>query len=298
MPYQNEHAARVVDPGKFEPDSFRRKEITDGVSIILGKLKGESSMSAQAYRFDKTKFTSAEAKKWLKDNNIKYIDFEPAETIEEKSMDMSTAISRSFFNCGAIEIRESVGEKKFNMLSGYAIEWNTTSVQFPGTELREVVRRNAFDKSLSSNTVPIKALWNHNLGMVLGSTKNGTLRLKPDERGLIFEIDLPDTTWGRDAAVSVGRRDVDTMSFSFIPRRYGVNWTRENGLNVRELLDVELLEISPCPFAAYQQTSVYARSIMDDYEQFLQITNEEISKNKKFLDLKMEIIKKREQFTI
>ena len=27
MPYPSEHAARVRDPGDFQPDSFRRKEI-------------------------------------------------------------------------------------------------------------------------------------------------------------------------------------------------------------------------------------------------------------------------------
>lgn len=78
-PYPNEHAARVREPGDFKPDSFRRKNISDGVDIIIGKLKsGEDSMVTQAYRFDAQKFTVDEAKKWLKDHDIKYISFEPA----------------------------------------------------------------------------------------------------------------------------------------------------------------------------------------------------------------------------
>jgi hypothetical protein len=78
MPYPNEHSARVRDPGDFQPDSFRRKNITRGVDIIMGRLKGETTMTAQAYRFDKTVFTVAEAKAWLKKNDIEYISFEPA----------------------------------------------------------------------------------------------------------------------------------------------------------------------------------------------------------------------------
>ena len=79
MPYQNEHSARVRDPGDFQPDSFRRKNIARGVDIIMGRLKGETTMMTQAYRFDKTVFTAAEAKAWLKKNNIHYISFEPAQ---------------------------------------------------------------------------------------------------------------------------------------------------------------------------------------------------------------------------
>jgi hypothetical protein len=78
MPYPNWHAARVRDPSQFEKDSFRTKAIAAGVTIIMGRLKGESTMTTQTYRFDKDDFTVAEAKKWLKDNDVKYISFEPA----------------------------------------------------------------------------------------------------------------------------------------------------------------------------------------------------------------------------
>lgn len=35
-------------------------------------------MEAQAYRFDKNKFTAEEARNWLKKHDIRYISFEPA----------------------------------------------------------------------------------------------------------------------------------------------------------------------------------------------------------------------------
>ena len=70
MPYPNEHACRVRDPDDFQSDTFRRKEISDGISIIVGKLKGETETTTQAYRFDSSKFTEDEAKTWLKEHEV------------------------------------------------------------------------------------------------------------------------------------------------------------------------------------------------------------------------------------
>jgi HK97 family phage prohead protease len=84
-PYPNEHSARIIDPDKFQKNSFRRKNIERGIDIIIGKLIGEDSMTTQAYRFKANIFTVAEAKAWLKKNKIKYISFEPASG--EKTME-------------------------------------------------------------------------------------------------------------------------------------------------------------------------------------------------------------------
>ena len=86
-PYPNEHAARIRDPEEFEEDSFRRKKLEgeEGISIIVGKLKGEDTMTTQAYRFSIENWTADEAKKWLKDHNIKYKSFEPATNEKKKS---------------------------------------------------------------------------------------------------------------------------------------------------------------------------------------------------------------------
>lgn len=83
MPYPTEHAARVKDPGLFESDSFRSKQLTGGIRIIIGKLKGESGTTTQAYRFSINQFTAEAAKKWLKDHNISFIKFEAAKNESE-----------------------------------------------------------------------------------------------------------------------------------------------------------------------------------------------------------------------
>ena len=56
MPYPNEHACRLREPGSFQPNSFRRMARDhEGkkYSIIMGKLKGEDTLTEQAYRYDK-----------------------------------------------------------------------------------------------------------------------------------------------------------------------------------------------------------------------------------------------------
>ena len=84
-PLPNEHSARIRDPGDFQPDSFRRKELPKGgVSMILGRLKGETTMTVQAYRFPKDQYTPVEAKQWLKDNDVGDYTFEPAKEASEE----------------------------------------------------------------------------------------------------------------------------------------------------------------------------------------------------------------------
>jgi len=85
MPYPSEHAARVRDPDDFQPNSFRSKTLPGGVRLILGRLRDESTMTVQAYRFPADSYSVEEAKAWLKENDVKDILFEEA-TGEEKAM--------------------------------------------------------------------------------------------------------------------------------------------------------------------------------------------------------------------
>lgn len=103
MPYPNEHAARVRDPDSFVPDSFRSKDLKNGIRIIIGKLKGGTSMVVQAYRFSVDKFTVEQVKRWLEDNKINYIKFEPAtlDTIEHSGiLGMKWGVRRASSSAG------------------------------------------------------------------------------------------------------------------------------------------------------------------------------------------------------
>ncbi len=87
MPYPNYHSARVRDPGDFEEDSLRTKDLPDskGIMIIIGRLKGEDTMTTQAYRFPAENYTPEEAKKWLEEHEVKDYTFEAAKEVKGDS---------------------------------------------------------------------------------------------------------------------------------------------------------------------------------------------------------------------
>lgn len=144
-------------------------------------------------------------------------------------------------------------------LVGHAAVFDSLSGDLGG--FREQIRAGAFSNSLQGNP-DIRALWNHNDGQVLGRTRAGTLQLTEDAEGLRAEIDLPDTQAGRDAVTSVERGDVSQMSFAFRVRPGGQSFDEnEQGEIIRTLTDVELFEVSPVTFPAYEATKVDARAI-------------------------------------
>lgn len=75
MPYPNEHAARVGNPGKYT--RFRRRTLKPGIDVIFG-VTSEGKAEIQAYRFAKSKYTAEQAQAWLREHNVKPIKFEPA----------------------------------------------------------------------------------------------------------------------------------------------------------------------------------------------------------------------------
>ena len=71
-PYPHEHACRLLDPDKFQDNSFRRTtRESDGkeYSVILGKLKGKTAMTEQAYRYDRTIWEEDEAREHCDDHD-------------------------------------------------------------------------------------------------------------------------------------------------------------------------------------------------------------------------------------
>ena len=77
-PYLNQHAFRILEPTKFVKTSYKRKNIAPGIDIIIANLIGENTLTTQAYRFNKDKYTFAQAKKWMKEHKIDYLTAEKA----------------------------------------------------------------------------------------------------------------------------------------------------------------------------------------------------------------------------
>ena len=76
-PFPNEHAARLENPDKYDSFARQNNKGGDGVDFIFGVLP-DGKTELQAIRFDKKKFTPAEARDWLKKHDFKPIQFEEA----------------------------------------------------------------------------------------------------------------------------------------------------------------------------------------------------------------------------
>lgn len=122
-------------------------------------------------------------------------------------------------------------------------------------DFSEVIAPGAFSASLGDGS-DILALVDHDPAKLLGRSKNGTLRLSEDARGLAFSLDVPDTQAGNDALELARRGDLGGMSFAFKVARGGERW---QGMK-RELRSVVLKEISVVSaWPAYEGTEVNVR---------------------------------------
>lgn len=143
-----------------------------------------------------------------------------------------------------------------NLLRGHAAVFD----QFAdlGSHL-EQLRSTAFKRVLDDPATDVRALWNHNADHLLGRQASKTLRIGADSEGLEFELDLPDTSLGRDIRVLAERGDITGASFAFIPDED--EWSTVEGKRVRTHTSVrQLLDVSPVTWPAYEGAAVALRS--------------------------------------
>ena len=145
------------------------------------------------------------------------------------------------------------GEKK--TLRGYAAVFNSDADI--GGSVVERIMPGAFANTLKD--ADVRALIDHDSGRVIGRSSAGTLRLVEDERGLAVEIDLPDTSDGRDLATLVERGDIDGMSFGF--RVTHDEWDETSNPPQRSIHEVQLREVSAVTWPAYADTELAMRSL-------------------------------------
>jgi len=160
---------------------------------------------------------------------------------------------------GPIEVRFAEGETVTTTIRGYAARFNSPSAPIGGRFV-ERIAPGAFDEVLAND---VRALINHDPSLILGRSLAGTLRLSVDERGLAYEVDLPDVSYARDLATSIERGDISQSSFSFSIDVDGEEWSRgETGMKVRTLIKVKrLYDVSPVTYPAYPEATIGMRSL-------------------------------------
>jgi hypothetical protein len=123
---------------------------------------------------------------------------------------------------------------------------------------REVVQRGAFTAAVGRDDV--RALFNHDPNFVLGRTKAGTLTLTEDEIGLRYDITLPNTLRAKELHESIKRGDISQSSFAFRVVKDSWPSVRSGEMPLRQIEEVELFDVSPVTYPAYEDTSVSARA--------------------------------------
>lgn len=281
MPYENEHAARLKDP-KMKRIRVRRTsgsgdgfvqgvKIPKSIDIIWYIIKKDNKEIpiAQSLRFPVKNWTEKEARKWLKDNEIKYILFEPAES---ESKTINNEIEMRSFNA---EIRADDSEKP--KIKGQAAVFDVLSEDLGW--FKEIIHQGSFGEII--NTDDVFALINHDPNLVLGRNKSGTLFLEENDKGLNFIIDPPSTTFANDLLITMERKDMDKCSFAFIVS--DERWEKVNGENIRHITKFKSLwDISIVTYPAFYQTSgqIFGKNIKTPQQVYTEYCSRTMENNK------------------
>ena len=155
----------------------------------------------------------------------------------------------------SIETRSDDENKKM-IVEGYAIVFDEETLI--GDEERGFIE--AIDKGALASTnmkdVPFK--YNHNdVTLILARTRNGSLSLEVDEKGLKIRAELIDTTSNVDIYKSIVAGLLDKMSFAFTVKSQ--SWDRSGKIPKRTITAIDrLFDVSVVDLPAYDQTSIQA----------------------------------------
>jgi HK97 family phage prohead protease len=163
---------------------------------------------------------------------------------------------------GKPEIRAGgTAQESAGKFSGYAAVFGPLSNDLGG--FVERIDPAAFDASLKGGKRDIRALFDHSTDKLLGRQSNGTLALSVDERGLRVEIDPPDgVSYVNDIRKLIARGDINQMSFGFYTDEDSWDFGTD-GLAIRTLKKVTLVEVSIVSIPAYNDTSIGLRRLQE-----------------------------------
>ncbi len=143
-------------------------------------------------------------------------------------------------------------------LKGRVTPFNVLSRDLGG--FREKIAPGAFTDALKRSDV--RGLFNHNPDHILARQSAGTLALEESDKGLEFDMDLPDTQLARDLVENVRAKNITGNSFSFVVEKDEWDYS-DKKMAIRTVVEVrELFDVGPVTFPAYDRgTKVSARSL-------------------------------------
>ena len=146
------------------------------------------------------------------------------------------------------------------VVSGYVNETGKQShLLGQRKKFREVIKKGAFARALSKGN-DIHFLAEHDANKILASTRNNSLKLVEDDKGLLMTAEISDTSYGRDYHTLIKDGILRNMSFGFSVDKD--KWRKLNdGTYTRDISDLTLYEVSVVTNPAYPQSSISARGL-------------------------------------
>ncbi|MGI6771670.1 MAG: HK97 family phage prohead protease [Acholeplasmataceae bacterium] len=154
---------------------------------------------------------------------------------------------------------ELIEENEKMILEGYAIVYNEETLI--GSEeygFIESISPDAISED-AIRDVPMK--YNHmDSFLIIARTKNQSLQLTSDEKGLKVRAELLDTQHNKDIYKMVKSGLLESMSFAFTVKDQ--EWDHEGDIPKRYIKSIDrLYDVSIVDIPAYDSTSIYARSL-------------------------------------
>ena len=147
---------------------------------------------------------------------------------------------------------------------------------------KEILDKQAFSNCDMQDCV---LKYNHNDNcLILARTRNKSLQLIVDDKGLKIRAELIDTTNNRDIYKMIKAGLLDKMSFAFTVRRQEWNYDTDT----RRILEIDkLFDVSVVDIPAYDDTEVYARNKEEYKAEKEKYKNTKNEKQKLLLDLEL-----------
>ena len=172
---------------------------------------------------------------------------------------------------------ENEGEDGEMIIEGYAAVFGSeTLIGDESFGFYEKIDREAFDGA-NLKDVPLK--YNHSDAVpILARTRNKSLELSVDEKGLFISAKLIDTQDCKDMYKRIKAGLIDKMSFAFTVKEAGEEWEKGNPPHRTIKKFDRIFDVSVVDTPAYEDTSIYARSLKKS-EDFLKTVETEKGKS-------------------
>lgn len=143
-------------------------------------------------------------------------------------------------------------------VEGYACRFNEETVlwEYDGIEYKEQVDDRAFVDADMSDVI-----FNYNhAGKVMARTRNKTLELKVDDKGLFMRARLDGTEEGRKLYEEIDGGYIDRMSYAYTVQESAYD-SQNHIRTIRKIK--KLYDVSAVDIPAYDTTSISARSFFE-----------------------------------